>query len=414
MISYKEHTLANGLTVLAHCDRATQMAAVNIVYKVGARDEDPSHTGFAHLFEHLMFRGTRRVPHFDVPVQEAAGENNAFTNNDYTNYYITLPADNIETALWLEADRMMGLDITPAALEAEKKVVIEEYNQRYLNQPYGDMWLLLRAMAYKVYPYRWPTIGLKPEHIAKATLGQVREFYERWYTPSNAILSVASAIAEEEVFKLAEKYFGDVRGAAVAARELPVEPVQDAPRRMEVRRALPATSVTIAFHMGDRLGREFYACDMISDLLGGGASARLIQRLAKERRLFSSVNAYVTGDLGPGLIVVTGYLNEGVTPEQGEEALWDELRRLQNEPVGGYELEKVKNKFEANTLLGELNVMNKAMNLGYYSMLGDMALLNGEVGLYRSITADEIAAAARRIFTPANSSTLIYIAEKNE
>lgn len=410
MISYKEHTLVNGLTVLAHRDRATQMAAVNILYKVGARDENPSHTGFAHLFEHLMFRGTRRVPNFDVPVQEAAGENNAFTNNDYTNYYITLPVDNVETALWLEADRITGLDITPAALEAEKKVVIEEYNQRYLNQPYGDMWLLLRAMAYKVHPYRWPTIGLEPEHIAKATLEQVREFYKKWYNPSNAILSVAADIAEEEVFALAEKYFGGIGGVTVAARELPKEPVQTEPRRMEIRRALPATSITIAFHMGDRLSREFYACDMISDLLGGGASARLNQRLAKEQRLFSAVNAYVTGDLAPGLFVVTGYLNEGVTVQQGEEAMWCELRRLQTEHASSYELEKVKNKFESNTLLGELNVMNKAMNLGYYSMLGDMALLNGEVGIYRSITAEEVVAAARRIFTPENSSTLIYIA----
>jgi predicted Zn-dependent peptidase len=411
MISYKEHTLGNGLRVLAHRDRATQMAAVNIAYKVGARDEDPSHTGFAHLFEHLMFRGTRRVPHFDVPVQEAAGENNAFTNNDYTNYYITLPVTNVETALWLEADRMTGLAITPAALEAEKKVVIEEFNQRYLNQPYGDMWLLLRAMAYKVHPYRWPTIGLEPAHIAKATLEQVREFYKRWYTPSNAILSVAADMAEEEVFALAEKYFGGVVGPKAEASVARVEPPQTEPRRMEVRRPLPATSVTIAFHMSGRPGREFYVCDMISDILGGGASARLNQRLAKERRLFSAVNAYVTGDLDPGLIVVTGYLNEGVTHARGEEALWDELRRLQNEPVGDYELEKVKNKFEANTLLGELNVMNKAMNLGFYALLGDMSLLNGEVGIYRSIAAAEIAAAARRVFTPANSSTLIYIAE---
>ncbi len=410
MISYKEHTLSNGLTVLAHRDRATQMAAVNVLYKVGARDEDPAHTGFAHLFEHLMFRGTRLVPHFDVPVQEAAGENNAFTNNDYTNYYITLPVGNIETALWLEADRMTGLDITSDALEAEKKVVIEEFNQRYLNQPYGDLWLLLRAMTYKVHPYRWPTIGLAPEHIAKATLSQVREFYKQWYTPSNAILSIAGNIAEEDVFALAEKYFGSVQGTSAVVRELPVEPVQIESRRMEVRRKLPASSITIAFHTGDRLSREFYICDMISDLLGGGASARLNQKLAKERRLFSAVNAYVTGDLDPSLIIVTGYLNDGIAPERGEQALWDELHRLQNEYASEYELEKVKNKFEANTLLGELK-MNKAMNLGYYRMLGDMNLLNGEVGIYRSVTADEIASAARRIFARENSSTLIYIAQ---
>jgi predicted Zn-dependent peptidase len=411
MIDYKERILPNGLTVLAHRDRASQMAAVNILYKVGARNEDPAHTGFAHLFEHLMFRGTRRVPHFDIPVQEASGENNAFTNNDYTNYYITLPRDNVETALWLEADRMTGLDTGDEALETEKKVVIEEFNQRYLNQPYGDQWLLLRAMAYKVHPYRWPTIGLAPEHIAAATPRQVRDFYHRWYTPSNAILAIAADIPEDEALDMAARYFEGVEGVPAHAQTLPAEPRQTEPRRMEVTRRVPASAVTIGFHMGDRLSREFYRCDMISDLLGGGTSARLYQRLVKERQLFSALNAYVTGELDPGLFVVTGHLHQGVTPEQGERAIWEELERLKTEPAGDYELEKVKNKFEAGVLFGELNVMNKAMNLCFYRMLGDMSLLNGEVAVFRSIGADEIMDAARTVFTPERSSTLIYIAE---
>lgn len=412
MIEYKEHTLANGLTVLAHRDRATQMAAVNILYKVGARNEDPACTGFAHLFEHLMFRGTRQVPYFDVPVQEASGENNAFTNNDYTNYYISLPRENVATALWLEADRMTGLDISDEALETEKRVVIEEFNQRYINQPYGDQWLLLRAMAYKVHPYRWPTIGLEPEHIAGATPEQVRDFYRRWYAPSNAIIAIAADMPEDEAIALAVEYFDGVEGAHVPSPPVAAEPAQMEARRMEVVRNVPAAAVTVAFHMGGRMDREFYRCDIISDLLAGGTSARLYQRLVKERQLFSAINGYITGDLDPGLFVVTGHLHGGVTPEQGERAIWEELHRLQDEPVSDYELEKVKNKFEAGVLFGEMNVMNKAMNLCFYRMLGDMSLLNGEVGIFRSIGANEIVEAARSVFVPERSSTLVYLTGK--
>lgn len=411
MIEYREYRLANGLTVLANRDASSQLAAVNILYRVGARNENPLRTGFAHLFEHLMFRGTRQVPHFDIPVQQACGENNAFTNNDYTDYYITLPKDNIETAFWLESDRMTGLDITPEALETEKKVVIEEYNQRYLNQPYGDQWLLLRSLVYKVHPYRWPTIGLSIEHVAGATLSDVREFYRNWYTPSNAILSVSADIAEQEVFALAEKWFAHVPDFPTVRPDLPPEPLQHEARRMTVTRAVPASAVTVAFRMGDRLSRQFYQCDVISDLLAGGTSSRLYQSLVKERQLFSAVNAYITGDVDPGLFVVTGHLHPGVEPEQGELGMWDELHKLQTVPVSDYELEKVKNKFEAGVIFGELNVMNKAMNMGFYNMLGRMDLLNDEVGIFRSISAAEIMEASREVFAPENSSTLIYLAE---
>ncbi len=417
MIQYKEHTLKNGLTVLAHRDPATRMAAVNLLYRVGARNENPSRTGFAHLFEHLMFRGTKQIPDFDAPIQQACGENNAFTNNDYTDYYITLPKDNIETAFWLESDRMTGLDITPEALATEKKVVIEEFNQRYLNQPYGDQWLLLRGMAYKTHPYRWATIGLTPDHIAGASLEEVQAFYRRYYRPSNAILSVAGDFAPEEIFRLAEKWFSEIpddrqssaNGQTEICEAIPAEPQQREARRQEVVRKVPATSITIAFHMGSRTSREFYLCDLISDLLAGGTSSRLYLHLVKQQPLFSAVNAYITGDMDPGLFVVTGQLLPDVTVETGEQALWHELELLQTTDVSAYELEKVKNKFEAETLFGELNVMNKAMNLGFYRMLGDMQLLNGEIEIFRSIQAQEICEGAQRIFTPDNSSTLIYL-----
>ena len=408
MISYRKHTLANGLTVVVNRDRSSRLAAVNMLYKVGARNENPERTGFAHLFEHLMFRGTKAVPVFDLPVQMASGDNNAFTNNDYTDFYITLPVDNVETALWLESDRIEGLDITPEKLETEKKVVIEEFRQRYLNQPYGDQTLLLRALAYKVHPYRWAAIGLKPEHVAGATLDEVTAFYRAHYHPSNAILSISADLDEERAFELAEKWFGHIPDRPSVPAPIPPEPLQTAPRREVVVRDVPATSVSVAYPMGRRTDPDFFVADLVSDLLSGGDSSRLYRRLVKERRLLSAVNAYITGDVDPGLFVFTGQLLPGVTPEQVEQAFRDEIRSLVQIPPADVELQKVKNKFEANTLFGELNVMNKAMNLGFYEMLGDLELIDREVDLYRAVDASAIADFCSRVLRPESSSTLIY------
>ena len=412
MIPYTKKILPNGLTVVVNRDRASKLAAVNILYKVGARNEDPRRTGFAHLFEHLMFRGTREIPNFDLPVQMASGDNNAFTNNDYTDFYITLPKDNLETALWLESDRMEGLDITPAKLEAEKKVVIEEFRQRYLNQPYGDQTMLLRALAYKVHPYRWAAIGLTTDHIAEAMLEDVEAFYRTHYRPSNAVLSISADIEEERMLELAEKWFAPLADRPADAAPIPQEPAQAEARREEVERDVPAPTVTVAYHMGGRTDAGFYTADLVSDLLAGGDSGRLYTHLVKERRLLSSVNAYVTGDMDPGLFVFTGQLLPGVTPEEAETAFREEIETLQTASAAAREIEKVKNKFEANTLFGELNVMNKAMNLGFYEMLGDLALINREVGLYRAVGDDDIRSFSSRTFRPENSSTLIYNARK--
>ena len=412
MIPYVKKILPNGLTVVVNRDRASKLAAVNILYKVGARNEAPRRTGFAHLFEHLMFRGTREVPNFDLPVQMASGDNNAFTNNDYTDFYITLPKDNLETALWLESDRMEGLDITPAKLEAEKKVVIEEFRQRYLNQPYGDQTMQLRALAYKVHPYRWAAIGLTPDHIAEATPEEVEAFYRTHYRPSNAVLSISADIEEERMLELAEKWFAPLADRPADAAPIPQEPAQTEARREEVERDVPAPTVTVAYHMGGRTDAGFYTADLVSDLLAGGDSGRLYTHLVKERRLLSSVNAYVTGDIDPGLFVFTGQLLPGVTPEEAEAAFRGEIETLQTESAAARETEKVKNKFEANTLFGELNVMNKAMNLGFYEMLGDLALINREVDLYRAVGDEEIRSFCRSTFRPENSSTLIYNTKK--
>ena len=411
MITYQKKILSNSLTVIANRDRASRMAAVNILYRVGARNERAERTGLAHLFEHLMFRGTHNVPDFDTPVQMACGENNAFTNNDYTDFYITLPVDNIETALWLESDRMTGLNLSTEAVEIEKRVVVEEFRQRYLNQPYGDQNMILRDMVYTTHPYRWATIGISPDHIENASLEEIHDFYRRFYHPSNAILSVSADIEPERVFELAEKWFGSIEDVPYPIHAIAQEPQQTEARRKIVERDVPATTITIAFQMGDRLSRDFFLGDMTSDLLAGGDSARLYERLIKKKQLFASVNAYISGDVDRGMFVFTGQLHSTTTEAEAEAAFWEEIEDLKNCNITSYELEKVKNKFEANTLFGELNVMNKAMNLGYYEMIGDLSLINREVEIYRSLTADDVADFSRRTFRPENSSTLIYRAK---
>lgn len=408
MIKYTKRVLKNGLTILVNRDRASKLAAVNILYKVGARNEAVDKTGFAHLFEHLMFRGTESVPDFDYPVVMASGENNAFTNNDYTDFYITLPKENLSTALWLESDRMRNLNITAEVYETEKRVVIEEFKQRYLNQPYGDEQLLLRDLCYKVHPYRWSAIGISPDHIERATLEDVRAFYDMHYRPSQAILSISADLPEEEMLDMAEHYFADIEDVGGNVAPVVKEPVQTEPRRLEVEREVPATDITIAFHMGDRLSRDFFLGDLASDLLAGGESSRLINRLVKDKGLFSSANAYITGSLDEGLFVIKGRLMPSTTEADAEAALWRELDELKHGNVSDYEMEKVKNKFEANMLMGEINVMNKAMNLGFYAMIGNLELLNTEADIYRSITREELMSFTERVFTPNNSSTLIY------
>lgn len=410
MIDYAKKVLDNGLTVLAHTDTSTPMAAVNILYKVGARNEDPSHTGFAHLFEHLMFAGSRNVPDFDGPIQMTSGENNAFTNNDYTNYYIAIPKVNIETALWAESDRMRGLNIEQGSLDVQRKVVVQEFAQRYLNQPYGDIWLLLRPLAYKVHPYQWATIGKCVEHITDSTLDQVRSFYDRYYTPSNAILSIGADMSHDEIFRLAEKWFGDIEALPAPIDTIPQEPKQTEQRRLTVERDVPVSVIYMAFHMGDRLSREYQVCDVMSDILSNGTSSRLYQRLVKDRKLFSSVNAYISGDMDNGLFIVTGRIISGSDMKECEDALWEQLEILKEELVSKTELNKVKNKFEATNIFSQINVLNKAMNLAYFEMLSSAEMINQEVRDHASVEAGEIKKYATKIFTPENSSILHYMA----
>ncbi len=408
MIQVNRYTLANGLRIVHNEDDSTQMVALNLLYDVGARDEDPSHTGFAHLFEHLMFGGSLHIPDYDTPVQNAGGENNAWTNNDITNYYITLPHQNVETGFWLESDRMFSLDFSPKSLEVQRQVVIEEFKQRNLNQPYGDASHLLRELAYESHPYRWPTIGKEIAHIAQATLEEVKDFFYRFYAPNNAILAVTGHISFEETIRLAEKWFGPIPARNISPRQLPAEKPQTAVRRKTVERKVPVDAIYMAFHMSNRMHPDYYVYDMITDILSNGRSSRFIQSLVQEQKLFTSIDAYISGSLDEGLLHVTGKPVEGVSLEQAEEAIWKELEKMKTVPVSEQELEKVKNRYESERIFNNINYLNVATNLAFFELTGKAEDINEEVGKYRAVTAEQIQATSARCFVPENCSILYY------
>jgi len=412
MIKFEKFTLNNGLRFIVHHDPSTTIVTFNVLYDVGSRDESPDRTGFAHLFEHLMFEGSRNIPSYDTPLQNAGGENNAFTSTDITNYYITLPKENIETAFWLESDRMLGLDFSEKKLEIQKNVVVEEFNQRYLNQPYGDAFLLLRPLAYEKHPYRWATIGKSIDHIKEARLDEVKNFFKHHYAPNNAIICIAGNITKQEVQNLADKWFGPIPQKNIAERHLPKEPVQTKAKTQTVESNVPFKAIYKVFHMSSKFEREYYVTDLISDLLANGKSSRLYQNLVKERKLFSEINAYITGEIDPGLFIISGKLMHHVNMEEAEMAIRSELDKITDGSFTDYELEKVKNKFEAVYEFGQLSALNKAMSLSYFELLGDADLINHEIEKYRSISREEITSVASQLFKSTNSSTLYYLPKK--
>ena len=412
MIKFDKFILDNGLKVIVHKDESTPIVAVNILYNVGARDENPEKTGFAHLFEHLMFGGSVNIPRFDKPLEKVGGENNAFTNNDITNYYLSLPKQNLETAFWLESDRMLSLAFSPKSLEVQKNVVVEEFKQSYLNQPYGDIWLLIKPLAYKVHPYQWPTIGKNIAHIENAVMKDVKDFYNKFYNPNNAILTVAGNVEPEEVKALAQKWFGSIENQNTFVRDLPKEPVQDMAREITVERDVPFDSIMKAYHICSRTDKNYHAVDLLSDLLSNGQSSRLYRELYKKQQLFSDINAYISGDIGEGLFIVEGKLIKGVSMEKAENAIEKELNKICAGLIDDEELQKVKNKIESNLIFAEMSILNKAMTLSYFELLGDVAQINDETNKYLSVTKEQIIEQAKNIFKPSNCSTLHYLAKK--
>ncbi len=408
MIKFEKFTLGNGLRVVVNYDPSTPLVAMNILYMVGARNEDPSRTGLAHLFEHLMFGGSVNIPSYDEPLQQAGGENNAFTNNDITNYYLTIPSQNIETAFWLESDRMLSLAFSERSLDVQRNVVIEEFNQRYLNQPYGDAWLKLRPMAYKVHPYKWPTIGKEISHIRDTTLDDIKSFFSRHYHPGNAILTLSGNLSTAQAMELCEKWFGPIPHQPANTLKIPVEPEQHEKRILHESRDVPLNAIYKAWHCCSRSDKSFHATDLLTDILSNGKSSRLHNVLVKEKRLFSSINAYLLGDLDPSLVVVEGKLIDGIDFEHGEKAIDEELDILCQNEVDSRELKKVANKVISTMVFSNMSHEARAMNMAYYEMLGDAELMNSQDALYTAVTAAEIKSVAESVFRDSNSSVLYY------
>jgi zinc protease len=411
MIQFEKFTLSNGLRVIVHEDHSTPMAVLNVMYDVGAKDEDPNKTGFAHLFEHLMFGGSRNIEDFETPLQMAGGENNAYTSNDVTNYYIQLPAENLETAFWLESDRMLSLAFSEKSLEVQRKVVIEEFKEHYINKPYGDVWFKLREMAYKQHPYRWMTIGKELSHIENARLQDVKNFFFKHYRPQNAILVIGGHVKTEQVRQLAEKWFGDIPAGDKYIRQIPDEPAQGEARFLETKAGVPLDALYKVWHMDNRLDHGYYVADLITEVMGGGGSSRLYQRLVKEKRLFSQIECYHFGTVEKGLLAVEGKLVKGIKIEDAENAINEELEKLKQDGISEKELTKIKNKTEATLAFEDMSVLTRANNLAFYELLGDAALFNSDRDKYFSVTGDDILKYSQKIFNPNNSSTLRYYSE---
>jgi predicted Zn-dependent peptidase len=408
MLHFDRFTLSNGLRCLVHHDDATPMVAVNVLYDVGARDEDAERTGFAHLFEHLMFGGSENIPEYDEPLQVAGGENNAYTTNDITNYYVQLPKQNMETAFWLESDRMNALAFSTKSLDVQRKVVSEEFKEHYLNKPYGDAWMHLRRLAYKKHPYQWMTIGKELKHIEDASLQDVRDFFYKHYRPANAILCVAGNVNTEEVREMAEKWFGSIPTGTRTDRNLPTEPAQEGERIETVYADVPLDALYKAWHIGPRRSPQYYAADLLTEILGNGFSSRFYQQLVKEKELFSGIQCYHTGSIDPGLLVVEGKIIEGKSLDEANAAVEAEVMRLAKDGVSDEELQKAKNKIEAAVAFEDMSLLNRAANLAFYELLGDAAMINDELQRYQAITKEELQDAARNIFRPENCSTVLY------
>jgi len=412
MIKFDKFELDNGLKVIVHQDKTTPIVAINIVYNVGARNEFSDKTGFAHLFEHLMFGGSINIPNYDAPLQIVGGENNAFTNNDITNYYLTLPKENIETGFWLESDRMLSLAFSEKSLEVQRSVVIEEFKQRYLNQPYGDVYLLLRPLAYKVHPYQWATIGKEISHIENATMQDVKDFFYSHYAPNNAILSVVGNVTAKEIKPLVEKYFGDIERRKIAESNIPKEPKQTEPRTLTVKRDVPNDTIYKAYHMCARMDKDYHASDLLSDVLSNGDSSRLTRKLIKEQKLFIELSAYIMGSRDEGLFIISGKPNDGVDIKDAEKAIEKEIQLLFDEGIEEKELQKVKNKVESSLIFAQMSILNKAMNLGISETLNDANDINTETDKYLNVKTDDVLRMAKEILNPNNCSTLYYLSEK--
>ncbi len=409
MVTFQEKKLSNGLTVITHYDKSSPLAIVNVLYKVGSRNEQAKQTGMAHLFEHLMFSGSKHVEDFDLPLQEVGGENNAFTNCDITNYYDIVPAENIETALWLESDRMKFLDLSDKNVDIQKKVVIEEFGETCLNRPYGDLWHHVSDLCYQKYPYKWPTIGYTPEHVESISKANALDFYEQFYEPSNATIAITGNISNDKAFDLVNKWFGDFDSNHEVKSLESDEPDQTAKRSRTVYGNVPTASIMMAFPMHQRIHPDYYAHDLLSDVLGYGKTSRFYKKYVIDQAIFTSVNIYITGTHGPGLFIIEAKPAEGVSIDQCRETIWNELELLKKEGVTDYELQKIKNSLVSHMAFSETSILNKAMSLAYFDSIGSTQLINDQMAAYAKVSTDQMLRISRSLFTEQKTNEIIYL-----
>lgn len=414
MISFNKYVLSNGLKLLHHYNATTQMVALNLRYDVGARDENPERTGLAHLFEHLMFGGSANAPDFDGALQAAGGSSNAWTGNDCTNFYEVLPAHNIETAFWLESDRYLNLCLDEQSVATQKSVVIEEFKQRYLNRPYGDVSHLMRSLAYKSHPYRWPVIGVKPEHIAEASMQEIEDFYNTHYSIDRMVLCVSGNVTFQRAVELTEKWFGDLAPRASLKRDLPVEPAQTQPRVLKVHSDVPENMIVRIYHMCGANDPDFVASDLVSDVLANGPSARFHRNVLITTDLFTELDAVILGCDDPGLLYVTARLANGVDAQKALDVIDGEIDKLLREGVSERELKRYANQHVARELNENILYDAVAEKLCKYEMLGDASRINTENDEYQTVTVDHFNRVARELFRAENCSTLYYGPMVNE
>lgn len=411
MLNFYRHTLKNGLKIVVHEDKTTPLACLNILYKVGAKNENPEKTGMAHFFEHLMFTGSKNVADFDAILEEAGGENNAFTNNDITNFYQILPAQNIETAFWLESDRMKNLSFTEKGFKTQKSVVIEEFKEVHINQPYGDIDEIIRALAYDKHPYKWSTIGKNVSHIKNTSKKDLKEFYNKYYTPNNAVLVITGNVNTENIIELSQKYFGNIPASIIDDTIIPTEPKQTEIKIIEHYANVPQDAIVMAFHMGSRLNENFYAADLTSDILANGKSSRLYSELVKGKKYFSELDTWIHGSVDPGLIMIQGYPHSKYNLKDAEKAILNVINELSVNQPTDYECAKVANKAVSSWMFSNLSIENKAYNLAFFEMLGEIGKINTEEESYLKVDKQQIQDNIKSIYKPENCSILRYYAK---
>ena len=407
MIEIVEHKLPNGLKVVFNRNRSSQLAVVNMAYTVGARNEQPGKTGLAHFLEHLMFTGTFDVPSFDELLQSAGGESNAWTNNDLTNFYDVLPVNNLEVAIALEADRMCGLRLDDKSFESQKSVVVEEFKQRCLNVPYGNQEHLLRDLAYKVHPYRWPTIGQTVDDVQGITKDDVKYYYNNYYVPSGAVLSIVADADADEVLSMVERQFGDIEKTGTDKRPYSPEPEQQESRRLVTRQNVPYRRIVRAYHMGDRLCADYAECDILSDVLSNGRSSRLYRNVLAKGDLVSAIDASITANHDAGILKIQASLLPGVDFDKVEAAIDSEIEQMLDD-VTIDEIKKCINKYESNALFSNLTIEERASNMAQCCILGDVNMINTEIDKYQAVTCRSFVESAQKLLRTSNCSTLYY------